>query len=76
MFTFNDIWLAPAHTYSVALSDSKRRYSKVFPSRENATQAMYKQCRKMGVYIVKVWDDHHEKTYICNDGSQFHINRN
>ena len=76
MFTFNDIWLAPAHTYSVALSDSKKHYDKVFATRESATKAMYKQCNKMGVSVVKVWDDNHEKTYICNDGSQFHINRN
>lgn len=75
MFTITDLAF-PKHSYSVVLSDSARHYDRTFISRNEATEAMQKQCHKMGVSVVKVWDDNHEKTYICNDGSQFHINRN
>ena len=75
MFPFVDSTF-PKHYYSVVLSDSARHYDRTFVSRNEATEAMRKQCRKMGVSVVEVWDDNHEKTSICNDGSQFHINRN
>lgn len=70
-----DYFYQPRHTYSVVVTDSNHRYCRSFSSRENAKLKMYALCRKWGVQVVKVWDDNHDKTYICSDGSQFHINR-
>jgi hypothetical protein len=36
---------------------------------------MYKLCDKHGLQIEEVWNDNHDKTYICNKGVTFYIQR-
>lgn len=63
------------HCYSLATSDGIHDFHRDYATREQAQKAMYKLCSKYGVRIVKVYDDKHDKTYICNTGERFHINR-
>lgn len=62
------------HVYSFAATGMKLK-SKYFVSRELAKQEMYKVMAKNHLAIRKVYDDKHFKTYICNNGVRFYINR-
>lgn len=62
------------HMYSLAATGLKLK-SKYYVSRELAKQEMYKVMAKHHLVINKVYDDKHYKTYICNDGVRFYINR-
>ena len=62
------------HSYSFAATGLKKNVDKIFCSRQGATEYMYKVCQKYGLHIDKVWDDKHDKTYIC-DGVTFYIQR-
>lgn len=67
-----------SYTFSVqGLGRKDRRYSgKVFASREAANEFMYKLCGKNNCRIDEVWNDHHDKTYICHDRNvRFFIQR-
>ena len=63
------------HTYSLVLIGTGKTVSKTFSSRYAANQAMYKLMGKHGLTLEKVYNDSHDKTYICNKGAEFHINR-
>lgn len=70
-------WFAPSnggHRYSLAATGIRFNDGE-FGSRRAAEVAMYKFINKKGLHIEQVWDDHHFKTYLCNDGIRFYINR-
>ena len=73
MISIND-W-NEGHYYTLVLLGAKKKVSKLFKSRYAANNVMYKLMGKLGLSIEKVYDDHHDKTYICNNGAEFHINR-
>jgi hypothetical protein len=63
------------HQYTLVLIGAGKTVSKTFNSRNAANQAMYKLMGKHKLSLEKVYDDKHDKTYICNKGAEFHINR-
>ena len=63
------------HRYSFAATGLKRSYSRVFSTRDAALDYMYKICGKKGLHVEEVYDDRHYKTYRCNNGVRFYINR-
>ena len=72
MFFFNE----NGHQYTLASTGlGRKNLDKVYGSRDAATQKMYEVCRKFGLQIVEVYDDKHDKTYICNSGVRFYIHR-
>lgn len=65
----------PNHMYTVAVCGAKVK-SKTFSSRAEANSYMYKMVDKLGLgHVQKVYDDHHEKTYIYEGDVRFFINR-
>lgn len=48
---------------------------KDFPSRHEANQYMFNLIGKHGLRVEKVYDDKHHKTYVCNNGIRFFIQR-
>lgn len=62
------------HYYTLAATGLKMK-SYTFSSRENATNKMYEIMGKKDLHVVETWDDKHYKTYICNNGVRFYINR-
>jgi len=64
-----------AHHYTLATAGLKKAYCRTFNSREAANDYMYRLCAKFGLHIVEVYDDKHNKTYKCNDGIKFFIQR-
>lgn len=67
-------WGYSEHTYSLAASGLRIKDS-AYTSREAAKQSMYKLLAKHGLAIKEVYDDKHNKTYICNNNVRFYINR-
>ena len=63
------------HQYTMVLIGAGKVVSKTFSTREAANQAMYKLMGKHGLSLEEVYNDRHDKTYICNKGAEFHINR-
>ena len=63
------------HQYSLASTGLKKNIDKVYSSRNEAKSKMYSLCNKYGLQVVEVYDDKHEKTYICNSGVRFYIHR-
>ena len=62
------------HYYTFTATGIKVR-EKTFASRYLANQHMYKLMDKYGLHIENVWDDNHDKTYLCNNGVRFYIHR-
>jgi len=62
------------HWYTLAATGIKFK-DKSFGSRQVAEDTMYKFINKNHLKVNEVWDDKHFKTYICNDGIRFYINR-
>ena len=65
------------HHYNFVMTnkDGKIISNKVFSSRNAAMNEMYSKMAGRSLSLKKVWDDKHDKTYITNEGIQFHINR-
>lgn len=63
------------HRYSLASTGLVKNVDREFNSREQATETMYKICKKYGLCIEEIYDDKHDKTYICNQGVRFYIHR-
>lgn len=63
------------HQYTLATLGLKKKYDGVYNSRQEANKKMYEIISKLGIKIVDIWDDHHDKTYICNNGAKFFIHR-
>lgn len=72
MFTFDGINL---HNYSFAVIGLGKQRSRVFPTREAANEHMRNLCAKHGLVVEEVWNDNHDKTYICSNGVTFYIQR-
>lgn len=73
MYLFEDI---NTRRYSFALvRPGKRTLQREFYSRHAANQFMYDRCARLNIKIIETWDDNHDKTYICSDGSSFYIQR-
>lgn len=62
------------HMYTLAASGIKFR-SKSFQSREAAKRSMYEFIDRKGLKIKDKWVDGHYRTYVCEDGVKFYINR-
>ena len=62
------------HTYTLAATGIKIR-DRVYPSRQLANEEMYHLIKKKGLHIIEVYDDKHYKTFICNNGVRFYVNR-
>ena len=71
MFTFVN---NNGHLYTLASTDKKVR-ERVYFSRQEAKNDMYDYIDRKGLRVVKKYDDKHFKTYICDDGTMFYINR-
>lgn len=64
-----------AHGYSLAVTGLRSKYNKTFSTREAANAYMYKLCDKFGLKVEEIWNDNHDKTYLCNKGVTFYIQR-
>ena len=62
------------HTYTLAATGLKMKGG-VYTSRALATEQMYHILSKKNLHIIEVYDDKHYKTYVCNGGVKFYINR-
>ena len=71
---FDYLNLSTGHWYTLAATGIKFK-DKEFSSRQSAEDAMYKFIDKNHLKVNKIYDDKHYKTYICNDGIRFYINR-
>lgn len=69
-----DIILTSRHSYSLAATGIKFK-AKSYGSRESAKRDMYDFMDSHGLHIIDKYNDGHFKTYVCNDGVKFHINR-
>lgn len=69
-----NLFFKNGHVYSLAATGIKMR-EQTFEARHLAEKQMYKMIGKMGLRIVKVYDDKHDKTYICNNNVRFYITR-
>ena len=67
--------LTSGHSYSLVLIGAGKTVSKTFSTRDAANKAMYKLMGKHGLTLEKAYWDNHDRTYICNKGAEFHINR-
>lgn len=56
----------PEHQYSLTVLGLKKSYDKMFSTRQSANDYMYKLCAKFGLHVEEIWDDKHDKTYICS----------
>lgn len=64
------------HNYSLLASIAGIKViDDVCSSREIAEKRMHKLMKKMKLQVNEIEDDKHEKTYICNHGVVFQINR-
>jgi len=71
---FMDEFEFTKHQYTFASNDDSIKF-RVFWSRQDATKHMYKICHKKGLNIDHILDDKHYKTYVCDNGVRFYINR-
>lgn len=62
------------HRYTLASTGLKIREQE-FSSRPAAEKVMYSLMKKYRLHIENVYDDNHYKTYLCNNGIRFYINR-
>ena len=63
-----------SHNYSLAVTGLKVK-NKVFSTREDANQLMYKIMAKHHLTLKEVFNDRHDKTYVCDKGVCFYIQR-
>lgn len=71
MFMFYNM---DSRLYTLASTDKKFK-DHVCGSRASAKRIMYNYMDKKGIHVVNKYDDNHFKTYICDDGTRFFINR-
>ena len=63
------------HHYTLCFERGGKLRTKTFCSRHAANEEMYRLIGKYRLQIAKVYNDSHSKTYICECGSKFFINR-
>jgi hypothetical protein len=61
--------------YTFACTGLKGVKERTFASRDSANKYMYSLLAKYGLKVVKVYNDKHHKTYICNNDITFYIQR-
>ena len=71
---FESLFEISTHRYTLASTGIKTR-SQEFCSRVAAERVMHETMQQYGLHIIDMYDDHHFKTYICNNGVRFYINR-
>ena len=64
-----------SHSYSFAATGISSIRSRSFVSRDAATRHMYAVMKKYNLQIKEIWNDNHHKTYLCNNGIRFYIQR-
>lgn len=69
------MFMNSSHRYTLVLVGGPKKVDKEFNTRDAAMRTMYDLIGRFGLKIEKIYDDKHAKTYICHDGSHFHINR-
>lgn len=62
------------HLYSLNATGIKFK-QRLFQTREEALRFMYDICDKKHLSISKIYDDTHDKTYICDNDVRFYIQR-
>lgn len=62
------------HLYTLAATGLKK-VDYVFGTRQAAVKKMYEIIAQKHLAIKEIYDDHHFKTYVCEDGIKFYINR-
>lgn len=62
------------HRYTLAATGIPFR-SMDFDSRQAAESAMYGMMDRRGLRALEVYDDKHDKTYVCANGIRFYITR-
>ena len=62
------------HLYTLGSTGYKVK-NELYTSREDAKREMYRIIDKRHLHVVKKYDDVHSKTYICEGGIEFYINR-
>jgi len=65
----------PEHFYTLGATGIKLHGQSTFSSRQEANKRMYEIIGKKKLVIKEVYDDKHFKTYVCNNGVKFYINR-
>lgn len=62
------------HIYTLAATGLKIK-DRIYTSRALATEQMYQILSKKNLHVLEIYDDKHYKTYVCNNGVKFYINR-
>lgn len=63
------------HEYSLFSEGLSKNYSKVFLTRDEANQFMYKLVSKYNLKMKEIWNDKHDKTYCYENNIKFYIQR-
>lgn len=63
------------HYYTLGATGDIKVKEGMFTSRQAAEEKMYKIIGKHHLCVRKIYDDKHYKTYLCNNGINFYINR-
>ena len=74
MFMFLFPLMFNEHLYTLAATGMKIK-SQTYTSRESANRDMYEIISKNHLHIVKQYNDKHFRTYICDNGVRFYVNR-
>jgi len=62
------------HLYTLAATGIKEK-EYMFGSRARARAKMYEIIDKKGLHVIEKYEDNHFKTYVCEGGIKFYINR-
>lgn len=63
------------YLYTLASTGLDTNKVLTFITRNEAMDYMYKLCRRYDLVIEEIWNDNHDRTYNCNDGVSFYIQR-
>lgn len=54
---------------------TEKSFNKVYTNRADAEKEMHRLVGKYSTRIVEQYDDNHDKTYVCENGAIFYIQR-
>ena len=63
------------HMYTLGVTGMKVKCDTYYATRQAATSKMYEIIGKKHLHIKEIYDDKHFKTYVCEEGVTFYINR-
>ena len=77
MVLSEDILLNAKHAYVLDGDgvQEEKCFEKIYFNRHTAEKDMYRLMNKYSTHTVKMYDDKHDKTYICDNGIKFYITR-